>query len=226
MRNKFLKELKVLLVEDEEKLANLLTGAIGDSFYKFYVASNGREGLEKFHALKPDVIITDIMMPHLTGLEMAKEIRRENQKIPIIILSAHSETDKFLNAIDVGVVKYFIKPYDPDELLDYISSIGNKLEDKIIDLDKNFSFNKSTNTLYKNSRYVALTKKEIEFMRLILEHNQNGKYILSDEMIKEKLWEEDVSKDRIRTFIKRLREKTSKELIVNVKGYGYQLPMP
>ena len=120
MSNKILKGLKVLLVEDEDKLASLLKNAIGDSFYSFTIAKDGQEGLEKFLSITPDIIITDIMMPNLTGLEMAKEIRKVDENIPIIILSAFSESDKFLDAIDIGVVKYFIKPFDPDELLDYI----------------------------------------------------------------------------------------------------------
>ncbi|WP_345993098.1 response regulator transcription factor [Sulfurimonas sp. HSL-1716] len=224
MRKKFLKELKVLLVEDEEKLANSFKDAIGDSFYRFYIANNGQEGLEKYYALKPDIIITDIMMPGMTGLEMSKEIRKTNKDIPIIILSAYSETDKFLNAIDIGVVKYFIKPYDPDELLEYINSIGNKIENKLIKLSDGFSFNKGTGVLYKNNRYIALSKKEIEFIQLLVERGQNGKMTVDSDSIKEKLWpDEEASEERLRTFIKRLRSKTSSELIVNVKGHGYQL---
>jgi DNA-binding response OmpR family regulator len=225
MKNRFLKGLKVLLVEDEEKLALFLKNAIGDSFYRFYVANNGKDGLEQFLALKPDVVITDITMPELSGLAMAKEIRKTNPKIPIIILSAYGETDKFLDAIDVGVSKYFIKPYDPDELLEYINTIGNKLEEKIVDLDNNFSFNKSSNALYKNAKYVALTKKELEFIHLLLKESQNAGFGASDGVIKEKLWTQEVSQERLRAFISRLRAKTSKELIVNVKGYGYRLPI-
>jgi len=225
MKNKFLKSLKVLLVEDEEKLANFLKNAIGDNFYRFYIANNGKDGLEKFYSLKPDIIITDITMPELNGLEMAKEIRKINQNIPIIILSAYIETDKFLNAIDIGVTKYFIKPYDPDELLEYINAIENKIEDKIVYLENNLSFNKSTNTFYRNNKYLALTKKELEFIKLLLQERQHGRFIVSDEIIKANLWQEEVSDGRIRTFIKRFRAKTSKNLIVNVKGHGYQLSM-
>lgn len=225
MHNRFLKELKVLLVEDEERLSQLFQNAIGDYFRKFYIAKDGVEGLDKFHTLKPDIIITDIMMPRQTGLEMAEKIRESDKNIPIIILSAYSETDKFLNAIDIGVVKYFIKPYDPDELLDYISSLEDKFESKLIPLSDIFFYNKSTNALYKNRRFIALSKKEIEFMQLLIEEKHNGNYLLKNELIIKKLWDEDATKERLRTFIKRLREKTSKDLILNVKGQGYKLPM-
>ena len=223
MINKILKGLKVLLVEDEDKLASLLKNAIGDSFYSFTLAKDGQEGLEKFLSISPDIIITDIMMPNLTGLEMAKEVRKIDENIPIIILSAFSESDKFLDAIDIGVVKYFIKPFDPDELLDYIESVGEKLGSRLIKLCDGFSFNLTTKSLYKNSRYVALSKNESKFMQLLLEYSDNSN-IADEEVIRKSLWEnEEVSSERLRTFIRRLRAKTSKNLVQNIKGQGYQI---
>ena len=100
MRNKILKGLKILLVEDEEKLARLLKNAIGDNFHSFTLADNGKDGLEIFLKISPDIVITDISMPIMSGLKMAKEIKRNYPEIPIIILSAFSETDKFLDAIE------------------------------------------------------------------------------------------------------------------------------
>ncbi len=223
MSSKVLKGLKVLLVEDEDKLASLLKNAIGDSFYSFTLAKDGQEGLDKFLSITPDIIITDIMMPNLTGLEMAKEIRKVDENIPIIILSAFSESDKFLDAIDIGVVKYFIKPFDPDELLDYIESVGEKLGSKLIKLCDGFTFNLTTKSLYKNSRYVSLSKNESKFVQLLLEYSDDSK-IVDEVIIKKSLWEnEEVSSERLRTFIRRLRTKTSKDLVLNIKGQGYQI---
>lgn len=225
MRNKILKKLKILLVEDEVKLAMLLKNAIGDNFYSFSIANDGEKGLEMFSSIAPDIVITDITMPKMTGLEMAQKIKKLNTNVSIIILSAFSDTDKLLNAIDVGVIKYFIKPFDPDELLEYISSISESFESKLIELEENFSFNLTTKSLYKNARFVSLTKKEIIFIQLLLQ-NIDGIKNVSDEIIKRKLWEgEEVSDERLRTFIRRLRAKTSKNLILNFKGEGYQIAM-
>ena len=219
MKNKVLKELKVLLVEDEENLARLLKEAIGDNFHSFIIAKDGVEGQELFLKIKPDIVITDIEMPRLSGLDMAKELKRINPEIPIIILSAFSEKEKLFGAIDVGVTKYFLKPYDPDELLDYISSISSKLGNKTVKLKEGFVFNKTTNSLYKNDRFVPLSKNEIKFLCLLLENRES---VIDDKTIKDNLWGEDVSDERVRTFIRRLRAKTSKKLILNVKGLGYQ----
>ena len=220
MRNKVLKEFKVLLVEDEENLAKLLKNAIGDSFYSFSISKDGKEGFEKFLQLAPDIIITDIMMPNSTGLEMAKKIREIDSNIPIIILSAFSETDKFLDAIDVGVIKYFIKPFDPDKLLEYIDSIAPQIGSKLIKLSDGFTFNKTTNSLYKNNRFVSLSKNESKFLLLLIESKEK---IVDDFSIKLLLWDEEVSDDRVRTFIRRFRAKTSKSLVLNIKGQGYQV---
>ena len=223
MKNKFLKSLRVLLVEDESKLATLFKNAIGDSFYSFTVANDGEEGLELFKKIVPDIVITDIMMPKKTGLEMAKEIKELDASVPIIILSAFSETDKFLAAIDVGVVKYFIKPFDPDELLEYIESIEGLFGDRAIVLKDDFIYNKTKQGLYRKNRYIALTKKEKEFLELMIENYENVDYAVSDEKIKKILWNVVVSNERLRTFIKRFREKTSKDLIKNIKGEGYRI---
>ncbi len=223
MSNKTLKALRVLLVEDEDKLASLLKNAIGDSFYSFTLAKDGKDGLEKFESLSPDIIITDIMMPNLTGLEMAREIRKVDENIPIIILSAFSESDKFLDAIDIGVVKYFIKPFDPEELLEYIQSIGEKLGVRVVELCDSFSYRLTTKSLYRNSKYISLSKNENQLFQLLLE-NLEDSTILDNATIKNKIWaNEDVSDARLRTFIRRLRAKTSKDLILNIKGQGYQV---
>jgi DNA-binding response OmpR family regulator len=220
MKDRSLKDIKVLFVEDEENLARLLKEAIGDNFHSFILATDGINGIELFKKTKPDIVITDIMMPRLSGLDMAKELKRINPKIPIIILSAFSEKEKLFSAIDIGITKYFLKPFDIDELLDYISSIAPKLSTKLVNLNEGFVFNKTTNSLYKNERFVPLSKNETKFLWLLLD-NQNR--VVDDSIIKEELWGENVSDERVRTFIRRFRAKTSKKLIKNVKGVGYQL---
>ena len=223
MKNKFLKTLRVLFVEDEEKLSKLLKNAIGDNFFKFSIAHDGEEGLELFEKIAPDVVITDINMPKMNGLEMAKAIKAIDKSVPIIILSAFSETEKLLNAIDVGVVKYLIKPFDPDELLEYIISLEEHFGEREIKLRDGYLYNKTKKTLYKKSRYVVLSKKEKQFIELLIEYYEEGIYVVSDAIIKKRLWEDEASDERLRTFVRRVRAKTSKELIKNIKSEGYQI---
>ena len=215
-----LKELKVLLVEDEVKLAQLLYKAIGDNFASFYIEYNGKDGFNRFIQISPDIVITDIMMPDITGLQMAKELKQINPNVHIIILSAFSETEKLLSAIDIGIAKYFIKPFDPDELMEYIVSISSKLKNNFIIFNACLKFNKETNSLYKNDKYISLTKRELNFLLLLIDK----KTIISNKILSKTIWnEESPNEEKIRTFIKRFRGKTSKDLIVNIKGQGYHL---
>ena len=219
-----LKDLKVLLVEDEEKLASLLKSSIGDYFYSFSIANDGKDGLDKFTKVLPDIVISDIMMPKLDGLQMAQKIKKINPNVPIIILSAFSEKEKLLNAIDVGVVKYFIKPFDPDELLEYIVTLSKTIKSEPLVFNDGFTFNKTKRSLYKEDKYVPLTKREVVFMELLID---NISTITDSELIKETLWKDGKGTDvTLRSFIKRLRIKTSKDLINNIKGEGYQIVLP
>ena len=221
MKDKKLKSLKILLVEDEQEIAKLLKSAIGDNFHSFLIAYDGVEGFDIYSKTSPDIIITDIMMPNVSGLEMAKKIREENKNIPILVLSAFSEKEKLLSAIDININKYFIKPYSPRDILKYISGIVDEIGDKKIKLHDGFVFDKNRSSLYKDTKYVQLTKKETILIKLILNSEDR---IIDYNSVKSAIWEdEEVSDDRLRTFVKRLREKTSKTFIQTVKGMGYKI---
>jgi len=214
-----LKSLKVLVVEDEKSIAELLKSAIGDYFARFEMAYDGEEGVAKARSFDPDFIITDIMIPKQNGLEMAAQIKKFAD-IPVIVLSAYSDKEKLLTAIDIGVVKYFIKPFDPDELLNYICSLAKKIKkDKKVFLKYGYYLQEK---LYKDGELVALTKKELLFLKELIRKSDT---ISHDEM-KKLLWgSQDISDERVRTFVKRLRAKTSKELIKSISGQGYYLAM-
>lgn len=214
-----LKTLKILIVEDEKRLAQLLKEAISDSFFKVIIAKDGIEGLKKYKSFKPDIVITDIMMPQLDGLEMTLKIKEIDSNIPIIVLSAHSDKEKLLKAIDVGINKYFIKPFDPDEVIEHIKKLAPKIEkQKISILKDEFIFDNNNFSLHKNEQLINLTKREKEFIYLLIK-NKNS--IVKTQTIKNSLWDEEVNDERLRTFIKRLRLKTSKDLIENISGQGY-----
>ncbi len=213
-----MKSLKVLIVEDEIKLANLIKASIKELFFKVNIAKDGIEGLKKFQSFKPDIIISDITMPNLDGLEMCQKIREESN-IPIVILSAYSQKEKLLKAIDLGINKYFIKPFDIEEFLEYLKNLSKNIKKiKTYKLKDNFVFDNNSVCLYKDEILINLTKREKEFIYLLIK-NKNS--LVKKEDIKTLLWNEDVSDERLRTFIKRLRLKTSKDLVENVSSQGY-----
>ena len=222
---KALKEIRILLAEDEEKLSELMQEAIGEYFKKFTVVKDGEEALKAYDKERPDIVITDILMPKISGLELLKILREQDEKLPIIILSAHSDTHKLLQAIEFGATRYFIKPLDPDELLDYMLTIVKKLEDKdILHFTENFRFSLSKKLLYSNNSSIKLTKREKDFILLL---SKEKDCIADNNLIKKTLWkkEDEVSNERLRTFIRRLRKKTSKNLIQSNSKQGYSLTL-
>lgn len=219
MKQELLKNLKILIVEDEKRLAQLLKDSISNSFFSVVIASNGEDGLKKFKSFKPDIIITDIMMPFCDGLEMTLKIKELDEFIPIIVLSAHSDKEKLLKAIDLGINKYFIKPFDPEELLEHINKLALKLnKQKQSKLKEDFIFDNNSLSLYKNNTLISLTKREKELFYLLIKHKNQ---LVTTKDLKENLWNDEVNDEALRTFIKRVRIKTSKDLIENVSGQGY-----
>lgn len=115
-----LRKLKVLYIEDDlvhrEELADYLSRRVG----RLYLAENGEQGFEKFKSLSPDLIITDLRMPKLTGIELAAKIRETNKTMPIIVLTAMSDKESILEAVKIGILDYVIKPVDVKELMNVI----------------------------------------------------------------------------------------------------------
>lgn len=217
-----LKKLSILFVEDEDQIRCGLEEAISDEFDKFYTAKNGDEGLKKFKKYKPDIILADISMPIMDGLQMAQEVKALSKETPIVIMSAFSEKERLLRAIDVGIDKYIIKPIDPMALLNIIDFIAKeKLSyEKEIVINSEYSFNKNKNIFYKNGEEIALTKKELLFIQLLVKNI--GSFVLHED-IKKNVWGAKSTDAAIRTFIKRIRLKTDKNLIINIPGLGYKL---
>jgi len=115
-----LNTLSVLYVEDEPDIRALLQRALERKVNKLYVAIDGVDGFELFEKHRPDIILTDIKMPKMSGIEMAKRIKKIDKEVPIIVLSAHSETNYFLEAIEHGISGYLLKPLDKQKLYDIL----------------------------------------------------------------------------------------------------------
>ncbi|EOH4504864.1 butyrate response regulator transcription factor BumR, partial [Campylobacter jejuni] len=210
------KELIILVVEDEVKARESMINILSERFSKVIGAQNGDEGLKKFKKFKPDLVITDIAMPIMDGLDMAREIKEISDDVPIVVLSAYSEKERLLRSIDIGIDKYLIKPVDIEELfkvLDYL--IGEKIEaNMLVKISEEYQFNKTKRTLIYSGEEIVLTKKELAFISLLLK--QPGALVLHED-IKKNVWiGEHVSDTAVRTFIKRVRDKVGEDFIKNV----------
>jgi len=134
-------KLSVLLVEDDVLSLFVYSEFIRKLVTEVYTANDGREGIKVFKKHKPDIIITDIMMPELDGLGMIREIKKSDFQVKVIMISGHSETDYFLRSIDLGVDGYLLKPVD-----------NIKLENKIRELGKNILLSKQVTYTEKSFR--------------------------------------------------------------------------
>jgi len=217
-----LKNLSILLVEDEHNLAQLLKKAIGSHFKAFLLAPDGQEGLEAARIHRPDMVITDITMPNMNGLEMSAHLHEERPTLPIVILSAYSEKEYLLEAIDIGITKYLIKPFDPDELLDILCQLSRKVDHaNYVPLMPPFQFDTDHSKLFRDHIMLRLSRRENLFIGHLL---SSPNHFLSTESIKSLLWDEaEISDERLRVFINRLRQKTDHDLIENIVGQGYVL---
>ena len=221
--NKILKNLTVLLVEDDSDSKKIMHDVLSDNFEKVFTAQNGDEGLKKFKKYNPNMVITDVFMPISDGLDMTRYIKEISKDTPVIVLSAHSEKETLLKAIDVGVDKYLIKPIMADDLLKTIENVAkSKIETaNIIQVANGYSFNKIKRVLIRDGVEISLTKKELAFISLLIK--RLGTLVLHDE-IKSVVWVgESVTEAAIRTFVKRVRDKVGNNFIKNVPGLGYKI---
>ena len=122
-----LKKINLLYVEDDESIRNVLVRGIQRRVLNLEVAVDGEDGFEKYKSFKPDIIVTDIKMPKMSGLEMSRKIREKDLSTPIIITSAHGESETLLEAIDIGVNGYILKPIDKDKLFNTITMFAKSI---------------------------------------------------------------------------------------------------
>ena len=219
------KELTLLLVEDEDSIRESMQEVFSGVFQKVISASNGDEGLKKFKKFSPDIVIADIMMPIMDGLEMSQQIKEVSKNTPVIILSAYSEKERLLKAIDVGIDKYVIKPIDMDELFVVLEQIVKTkiIGADIIEISGGYSFNQTKKVLVKNGVEIALNKKELAFISLLVK--RIGTLVLTEEIRNVVWFGEKVNDPAVRTFIKRIRDKVGAGLIKNSPGLGYKIEL-
>ena len=219
--------LSLLYVEDDPFILQNAIEFLNDLFLEVYGAKDGKEALDIYHEKKPDIIITDIDMPHLSGLELCKKIRKDDDTTPIIITTAFANQEYLLKAIELNLVKYLIKPIQEDDLLEALKSATHKLDKKeksIITLADNLYFDTFNYTLKSDDELIKLSSNEIAFLELLL---KNKHRIVSYKEIENFVWDgEYMSEDALKSLVKSLRKKTTKELIQNHSKIGYRINLP
>lgn len=218
---------KILFIEDEKEIRENYTKYLKRHFANVYEAVDGEDGLVKYKNIKPDIMIVDINLPKLTGLELLKKIRENDQSTKVIMLTAHSDTKFLLEATELKLIKYLVKPISRDELKEALDIAIDEftkfdiLPKKTINFMEGFIWDCVSQELFGNGNIVPLTNKEKSIVSLLLS-NPNRVYSY-DEIIME-VWDdyEGDKIDALKTIVKNIRKKLPKNTIKNVFGVGYK----
>ncbi len=224
--SEMIEDISILIVEDEAELREYLKEYLEIFFKKVYVAKCGEEGYKKYLDKRVDIIISDINMPNLDGLSMIKRIRDKDKETEIIIMSAHSEREKLLQAIELGLITYLIKPINSQKLKDVLLDTVEKLRSskKRIYLSGDIFWDKTTSTLWSENKQITLKEKEQLLFKLLCSessHAFTSKDIFS--YLYAAQGDREFSEYSITSFIKRLRAKLPTNLIQNEYGSGYKI---
>jgi len=221
-------KIKVLLAEDEASLGMIVKESLETRNFTVFHAKNGEEAFEVYRKAKPDILVLDVMMPKKDGFTLAKEIRLDDKKIPIIFLTAKSQTSDVLEGFNNGGNDYLKKPFSMEELIVRIKSLLNRIETKTnVDAIKigNYFFNSTKQTLENSLEIQQLTHREAQLLFHLFEKKNE---ILDRTFILNKLWGNDdfFNARSMDVFISKLRKKLKKDTniqIINIRGFGYKL---
>ncbi len=218
------KNIKILYVEDDEIARENGVEYLQNFFETIYEASDAIVALQLYEKYKPDIIITDIQMPKLNGLEFVKKIRQKDKKTQIIIITAFCDKDYLLKAIELQLVKYLIKPVKEKEFEEALFLCVNSLQENdsnIVKLENEIYFDTFNKNLVIKDEIVKLRAKEILFLELLIK-NKN-RYVTYEE-IENYVWSDSVmTKDALKTLVKNLKTKIPKDLILNLTNSGYKI---
>ena len=219
--------LKILIVDDDLDIIEILKYNLNNSGYFVKSANNGIKAIKKAKKFLPDIILMDVMMPEMTGIEACSEIRKIDQlrDTIIIFLSARSEDYTQISAYDAGADDYISKPVKPKILLKKISNIAKKIKlenghSKILDFGS-LKINREEYLVVKNKNKILLPRKEFELLFLL---GSKPEKVFTREEIMNKVWgTQVVVGDRtIDVHIRKLREKIGEKYIKTIKGVGYK----
>ena len=221
---KFLKNLDVLYIEDDTVLASQTVSLLEHFFANVFYAENAEDGLTIFTSRQIHIIITDIELPRMSGLELCEIVRETNLNIPIFITTMHDDKEKLKQAIKLNLVDYLIKPVSVTSIKKTLmESLKKLLESSTLSvkLNNNISYFPLRWELQVLNEPIILTQKEANLLDLLLKHKNQ---VVSRETIEHFLYpDEPLSESGYKSLIYRLRKKIGKDSIVSLSGIGIKL---
>ncbi len=223
------KPTTILLAEDEPALGQIIKESLETRDFNVLLCENGEIALNIYKEQRPELLVLDVMMPKKDGFTLAKEIREDDNSIPIIFLTAKSQTQDVVEGFSIGGNDYLKKPFSMEELIVRINNLLNRTKvqkgSEILNI-RNYTFNFPKQTLqYKTEDTVQLTHREAHLLFHLI---KNKNEVLDRSLILNKLWGNDdfFNARSMDVFITKLRKKLNKDesiQILNVRGFGYKL---
>lgn len=217
----------ILYVEDEPKIQANITEYLESYFGTVLVASDGKEALTLYEQHHPDVMLLDINLPFLSGLEVATQIREKDQTVKIIMLTAYTEKEKLLAATELKLTKYLIKPIAPKLFKETMEVLAQELKlnpSRFVNLTSSCIWNKHQNVLRIDDKPIELCEKEQKLLELLIKH-RGTTVTYQDIMIAvwDDAFDKDISLNSVKNQISHLRKKLPESCIDTVYGKGYVL---
>jgi len=224
-KQEILKTLILLYIEDEDAIRESMIKTLEIIFKHVIAFGNAEEAYLYYKNTKIDIIISDINLPNMSGIDFTKLVRKDDYKIPIILLTAYSKTDTLMEATRLKLVNYITKPIIYEELYDSLNMAVEEIlrfKDKIFKLYDNVIYDLSLKILYQNNKEVHLTSSENRLLILLL---KNVNKTVTIDMIKNELWNDpiDATESALKSILTKLRSKVGKQSIRNVSGVGYYI---
>lgn len=219
----FLKNLEILFVEDDEELSISMIESLNYLFKKVYHAKNGVEALSIYLTILPDIILTDIKMDKMDGLELLQEIRKKDVTIPIVFLTSYSQQNFLFEAVNNSADGYILKPVDLDNMIQTLvkASSRNNFITQTISLSPSIQYDILKKELTMDDTTIQLSTKEHLLLKLFI---RNINKPLTKEDINYYLYPlESVTDSAIKNLIARLRDKMNLNSIIYMKGAGWKL---
>ena len=219
-------KIKILLAEDEPSLGQIIKESLSSRNFEVDLCVNGEEALKQYKTDTPDILVLDVMMPIKDGFTLAKEIRAENETIPILFLTAKSQVQDVVQGFEIGGNDYLKKPFSMEELIVRINALlkRQKSRNTPIKIGK-YTFDYQKQELEFEGSNEQLTHREAQLLwHLFVQKNE----ILERSVILKKLWGDDdfFNARSMDVFISKLRKKLNRDpniQIINIRGFGYKM---
>ena len=221
-----LSSLSIIYIEDDNNIRENFCEFFERFAVNIFCTCNAEDALELYKMKKPDILIVDINLPNMSGIELVSQIRKKDRLTRFIITTAYTNPEFTLQAIELDITRYIVKPMTSHTLLPALKKAVielQKIKDSYTDIDlgEGFIFNLKKEQLFQNSVVINLRKKELLLLKILLE---NKNIVVTYEMLERELWNNSpMTENALRGQVRNLRRKTHRNIIKNINGIGYQI---